>query len=620
MAIGRPDPNKSYTKLLDAAKQARMPFDRTAWLNLAFYLNEQYCEWHDDTGSIRRIPRPKNAHNTPRPVVNKIMQYIQQEQAMVLQARPTADVLPATDDLLDMSNAAVSKAYCEWVADPTNANFDKQLKRAVLWALLTPSGYLKWVWNPRLNRPDIIPCSFFEIYPDPYAKEFGRCRYIFHSQFMDVEQVYEAWGKEVQPGKVEQVDPMRTELLRGMGSSPVLSGVTVNELWMKPCRRYPDGLYVVWTGKDRLVEPGPLPYDHKRLPFTQLGSIERPDSLFYASPVEYLRSAQMELNKFHAQRIMIRESFANPKWWVPAELELEEMPSDAPRQILRGQSQMGMLRPEIIQPSAFPGPDDGAMIEQQMMNIVGLHEVSQAQVPGRVEAAKAIEILKESDADRQASLLDSIKAAIAEGYYQVLMLAKQYAPADTIVQTYSREGLPEVKRFKAEQIKPGMRISVTMGTGLARSRAARQDQLMVLWQNQVIRDPELMAELMEVPFPSFVAPKALDMKLARNENLEMAKGVAIVPNSWDDHNIHLREHNNYRKTQEFLTAQVDVKQKFEMHAQTHQEMLSKEIQAQMALQQAIGGGQGNGGPQPQPPSPPAPDTATPEPAGDTVGA
>jgi hypothetical protein len=250
----------------------------------------------------------------------------------------------------------VAKAYCTYVAEPCGPTSSSSSRRATLWAIIGGEGYLKWVWDARAKQPDIIPCSIFEIYFDPYATDFQKARYVIHSKFMDVEQVYDIYGVEIKP--TGEADPMKTELLRGMGSAPVVNGVTVNELWHKPCKRYPEGLYVAWAGNDMLVSRGPLPYDHKRLPFTQIGCIERPDSAHYMSPVKYLRSAQMELNKYHAQRIMIREAFANPKWWIPAELELEEMPNDSPRQVLRA-SRRRHVKPELIQPTTMPDNDDG---------------------------------------------------------------------------------------------------------------------------------------------------------------------------------------------------------------------------------------------------------------------
>jgi hypothetical protein len=229
------------------------------------------------------------------------------------------------------------------------------------------------------------------------------------------------------------------------------------------------------------------------------------------------------------------------------------------------------------------------------MHVVGLHEVSQAQVPGRVEAAKAIELLKEQDASRQSELLRTVKGAISEGFWQCLMLAKQYVAEPVILQTYSREGIAEVHRFKTEELKPGMRVQVTMGTGLARSRAARQDQLMLMWQNGIITEPEVMAELLEVPVPTFVSHKAFDIRLARNENYTMQQATPITPNSWDDHELHLREHNNFRKTQEFLTLPTELKEMFEYHCQFHEQfqvdqlmkMAQKQAIMQMAMQQVL---------------------------------
>jgi hypothetical protein len=392
---------------------------------------------------------------------------------------------------------------------------------------------------------------------------------------------------------VEQADMERTELLRGMGSAPVLSGVTVHELWQKPTRDKPRGQYAVWTSDQFLQEPTDLPYNHlhrldtKRLPFTQIGCIERPDSQHFMSPVEYLRPAQMEFNQYRAQKIMAREAFVNYKWWIDTDIDMESLPDDSPRQILRGSGGPAGKQPVILVPPPLPDNGDGAWLEEQMMHIVGLHEVSQAQVPGRVEAAKAIEMLKEADADRLAVMLDMIAASISEGGLHQLMLAKQFVKEDVIVATYSREGVPEVKRFKAGDIKDSVSVNVTMGTGLARSRAARQDQLMNLWQNQIITDPALMAELMEVPFPSFADPRARDKRLAMNENYVLASGQAVTPNSWDNHAIHLDEHNDYRKTQEFLALPVGAKQRFEAHCQLHEQMQESQIAKQAQLQAAL---------------------------------
>ena len=308
--------------------------------------------------------------------------------------------------------------------------------------------------------------------------------------------------------------------------------------------------------------------------------------------------------------IQVREAFASPKWWIPDEMDLESDPDDSPRQILKGNSNGGQLEPKLIQPMMMPPNDAGAWIANEMMNIVGQHEVQQAQVPGRVEAAQAIEMLLEQDNGRLAELRRTIKSSISNGYYQCLRLVQQYGKDENVFTAYSAEGFPEVKRMMRAQIDPAMKIRVTESTGLATSRAARVDQLMTMWQTGIIQDRGVMAEMLDIPVSSVNPDNLFDIRLARNENLKMASGVAILPNSWDNHDIHRREHNNYRKTSEYASLETDTKQKFEMHSQLHDELQIQQLGKQLQIQSmAAAVAQGQGFQTPQPQQPLAPDAS-----------
>jgi hypothetical protein len=581
------------------AKQARAPQDQEAWLNVSFFQNEQYAEWADTSQNIRELPWrddvPK-AQQLPRPTINKIMHFVEQNVAFALQSKPTADVLPATDDPMALSDAGVGNAYIQWLTDPTVENWERKLEDATRWALTANAGYHKWTYDPAKKRPVIKFVPSTDLYADPYPRDFYDARWVIHSQFLDAEQVYDVWGVEVKPDSVEKADLEKTAFMRHLGQSPVMQGVTVNEMWHKPSRRYPDGLYAVWAAGQFLVAPTKFPYDALRkegmLPFTQIGAIQVPNTQHYFSPVTYLRVPQIELNRYHAQRIMTRQAWANLKLWLPEEVTMDQEWDNSPNQVLTGSSPTG-ARPEIIgPPGAMPDNNDGEWLRDEMQNVVGLHEVSQGQVPGRVEAAKAIELLKESDTSRLATLQRTTGQAMSRGFWIALMLARQYVSEEVILATYSKEGVAEVKKFKTDAFDPGMRIKITQGSGLAYSRAARLDQLTTLWTNGILRDPEAFAELADIPTPQIITTKAYDVRLARNENLTMADGTAVQANSWDDHTIHLREHNNFRKTSDFHSLPADAKTRFEFHCQQHEKLeldaLQKDAQKAQLLAQANG--------------------------------
>ena len=572
---------------------------------IAFYLGQQWVSWarlRDGSGKLLAPPSQTDLpveQREPRPVINRIMHFTNQSLAFAMQSKPVADVLPANDDYLAQGDAAVANAYINYLQEPNVGNWEAVMWDANMWALIANEAYIKWVYDPKEDRPTFLFCPSTDIYSDPYCRDFYKARWVIHSQFLDPEQVYDVYNVEVPPSKIESADLQRTQLLQEMGQVPIMSGCTVNELWLKPSRRYPKGLFRVWSGRTVLVESQDFPYAHGELPFTVMGGIPRPNSKHYASPVTFLRAPQAELNRYHAQRFLTRQNWALLKLWLPEEIELEKPWDNSPHQILKGSSSTG-AEPRIIgPPGAMPDNADGEYIRQAMQDTVGLHEVSQGQVPGRVEAAKAIELLRESDTSRLAVLLATTGTAISRGWYQALMLARQYRQEEIVVESYSMEGVPEVKRFFAEQFKPGMRIRVTVGSGLAFSRAARLDQLTNLWTQGILRDPEAFAQLADIPIPSVISTKAFDVKLARNENLILAAGKAVQANSWDDHTIHIREHNSYRKTAEFAALGEEATQRFEFHVQQHKALelkqLQEDAQKTALVQQAIGPPPSQGG-------------------------
>ena len=184
------NPNAYWEEKLQLARQARLPYDRNIMLNAAFFLNWQYVEWAPEAMTIRKMPMPKGPDGrqieVPRPVSNKIQHFVLQEHSMALNTRPTADVLPASEDPMAISNANVLLAYLNWLASEQVADFDGVLAQATLWALAAGEGWVKWTWDPNLShgagkgRGDITAPSPLDVYPDPWATSVDTCRYIFH--------------------------------------------------------------------------------------------------------------------------------------------------------------------------------------------------------------------------------------------------------------------------------------------------------------------------------------------------------------------------------------------------------------------------------------------------------
>lgn len=590
---------RKWNKLREAARHARLPYERDWWLNVAFTYDEQYSEWSNEIQNVRRIKRDRLPDGTedrkPRPVANKIKHFAQQQHAFMKQLRPIPEVEPTNEDIIAQSDAEVALGYCVWASTPGVTDFERTLSRAHWWAIVAGTSFMKWTWDSNKKQPQITYVDPFSLFIDPFAEDWNQVRWVIHSKYMDKEGVYDAYGRELK-GKGEKQDATRAALLREMGNAPAVEGYTVNEIWMKPSRRKPGGLFGAWCGQETLIEAGDIPYDELRdagkLPFTPMGVVPGLNTPYYGSDVKTMRPLQMELNKTHAQELMMGDNFAGLWWWIPQEAELEQgkmSPSAARDQVLRGTGAEG-IKPEIIAPPAMPQTDRKDWIAAEMKDAVGIHDVSSGQVQGRLESAKAIEEVKEGDATRLSELADSTAWAIAEGFTQLTWLAKQYETEKKMVTVFSAEGIPQVREFKAREADPGIQYRVSMGNGLGHTKAGRQEALYNLWDRGILQeDPVRMLKLLDVGGPLPLTSDARDTMLARNENFDMARGTAVVPNSWDNHPIHIKEHNDFRKTNAFKLLGNREKALFEFQVRTHEALFLRELEKQ-AMQQLVGQG------------------------------
>ena len=100
-----------------------------------------------------------------------------------------------------------------------------------------------------------------------------------------------------------------------------------------------------------------------------------------------------------------------------------------------------------------------------------------------------------------------------------------------------------------------------------------------LWDRGILQDdPQRFLTLLDITGPVPLASKAKAQTLARNENLEMATGTALSPNSWDNHVVHIQEHNDFRTSMKFRLLSNKAKSVFEFHVRTHESLLLKELE------------------------------------------
>ena len=92
-------------------RSARRVYERQWYTNLSFYMGKQYVEWNRNED--RLVPLPKLDKYTPRITVNKIRPIVRTEISKLTAGKPTASVVPSSNDDDDVFAARAGEQVWE---------------------------------------------------------------------------------------------------------------------------------------------------------------------------------------------------------------------------------------------------------------------------------------------------------------------------------------------------------------------------------------------------------------------------------------------------------------------------------------------------------------------------
>ena len=589
--------DKGLDELLEKrtkASQVRRRFEADWALNLSYLAGDQHVSWLDMTNQVSALPQEDDQIRVTR---NVLLKLVRVSQAKVLKTSPTPVALPVTNDQQDIITARIASAYFRQLVEAWR--FDKRLRTCLGWAFSTGNGFFKWWWDSTRSEPRATVTPPFELYFDPYATTILDARWCIHTQFLNLEVALSLYGKK-------NKDKLPTTRQDAGASYPIqariygnylsgndgggLEGCIVHEYWEPPSPSNPKGRFCVFS-EDGILEDMDFPYQHGRLPFTQIGQIERTGSMWYRSFLDTLRSLQDELNRTEAQ-IVENRNMANGKWWIDDLIEMQDLPNAMPRQILRGSGPGGM-RPEFIEMNSMPAWVGGEpeRIQSAMSDLAGQHEVSNAGVPGRVEAASAIQLLQEADDSVMQDIIRSMEEAIADGFSMALSYLKQFGNPVVDVRTYDKHGTLEKLQLKKDSLSIDTRVVCRTTSGLPMTIAGRWDRVLNLKQYGVLTDNNKILELLDMPTDEFdLQSDTQDRVNAYRENQKLNAQAPFPARIQDNHQAHREEHWKYMKTPEYDEIPPEDKLAFEYHCWTH-DQLELDLLAKEAAKQAVLSGQ-----------------------------
>lgn len=652
-------------------RSVRRPYERQWYTNLSFYMGKQYVEWskHEE----RLVPMPKLDKYTPRITINKVRPIVRTEIAKMTSQRPTASVMPASNDDDDIFAARAGEQVWQSLYD--RLKFDKQLASAAFWTSIAGNAYIKTYWDDQAYDHttgvygDVrwAPLSPFNILvPDLIEEDIQAQSYIFCVYAKPIEWIELAYADVIPPGTNIASSSDVEDLL-----SPMKMGITPNsnarppsalliEAWVKPgaTKLLPQGGFVTIVN-NRIIQAGlkGLPYAHGEYPFAKIDHV--PTGRFYTeSVITDLVPLQIEYNRTQSQIIEAKNRTSKPQMMF-------DEGSVAPQKITTEPGLWIPIRPNAQRPSPVPVQDLPAYVvqfnERQQQNfedISGQHEATRGQAPGGVSAATAIAYLQERDDSYLAPTIRSIEAAVQTVARQSLTLASSYWDVPRLVKSTGEDGGYEAALFKGSDIARGTDLRVEAGSALPSSKSARMANVMDFMKFGYM-SPQEGFELLDMPMlQQWTTRRGIDKRAAQQENVDfkriplmqvqvaeqmyqqqvMMGGVEMDPmsgqapprpsvipiNEWDNDDVHIEIHELMQKGSSYKLLPQHVRDELENHVAQHKaRRMARMMGAAPGGPQPGGayepGSEGKPGAEAAPPQPTSTDMAGPSQAGPIPG-
>lgn len=645
MAIRRKDKtpdsdNKSMHRwansLVEDGRQRRQAHEAQWWENMATWAGDLWAEY--DVANTRLVETRREHHKVRLPV-NLAQPVVRTEYAKLVKNRPIIDVLSKSNDKRDLDAAEVGDKllnnYCEH-----QFHMPKVRRRALHWVLICGLGgifvdydetllgetdvFVDAEGNPLID-PDqieaaqqyarevshrqpkkmviphgdlrIVPVSPFQVIWDFSKNYIEDAAWLIVSEVFDVDEVWRRWEVEVKPSKKALPGVMERRQLARFDLSGLMDWkqgstqqmVEVHRMFIKPGHRYFEyGAEIIFTD-DELIGSTNYPFSHGELPVSMMGHIPLPVSQHPMSVLQAIKPVVLEISKTESQMLENRNLMSNPPWIEYRQSRIQGEIQNKPGMRLEIEYMPNVPEPHPVEMPDLPQyvKDLPEILKEHVLEISGQGETSQGRVPAGARSGVAIAYLQEEDDTKLGPTVQEYEEMIERVAGQILWTIAQKYDAPRTITLHKRHSEVEVFDFIGTMLGGIHGVKCQAGSALPRSKAAKQQYILDLFDRQIETDPRRVREMLELDNGD-PDEWELAMEQAERENSKLMKGESQPVVDWYNHPAHHYVHRRFMISADFEELDDPIKKIFMEHDQEHSNMEAQAQQQQMVNQALMG--------------------------------
>lgn len=482
--------------------------------------------------------------------------------------------------------------------------------------------------------------SPFEVFVDMEARSMNEVQELLVRRRYTADEVLARWGKKIEPNSKsgDSRGGSSQSLLRalayaagsdtaawgqGTGNEKDI-GVTVDFMWKRPCKDFPEGIEAVFANDELLnedtVEQG-ISYRDKegkpRWPWRHVTFDKVPGRFWAKTPMDDVAPLQEQRNRIESLVELIIRRSANPVWLAPNNIGFDDI-SGEPGQVLRYNYLQQGQKPERIPGDNVPTTVI-AWLEKKdadMEEAAGTYEVLKGSAPSGITAGTALRLLLDRAVTRFTPVIEVMERQWADATLDLVETLRQFGADERVARLTGPGKTWEIRAFSGADFTGSVDMRAEAGSAVPKNTVGNQAAIQDLQSIGAIdmMNPETRYNVLEqYGQTSLMGTADDDLKHAQREEWDFfEKGeVPVLDPIIDNSVVHLMSHKRRALKSDFKELPPAMQAIWKLHLQEHQMV----VMAQMAPAPAPGQEEGDGGDQggPEPTSPQA-GAQDPEPA------
>lgn len=536
-----------------------------------YYENSHTISFSGENGELVNIP------------VNHFANIAQNTLTMVTATRPSFQARSINTDLKSQIQTNLANGLLDFYM--RDKRLEQDLKRAVEYAIVLGTGYIKMEWNATTGRivDEIEPEFETEIDPEtgferevldadgmPVIKSEGFPIYEGDVEFTSLSPLDVVFDSTKETTKMDwqlcrtfknkydlaakfpefrdQIIMLQTksELQQHrLGLTPLdeTVDIPVYEFFHKPTEALPRGRYVLYLSTDIVLIDDDLPY--QKLPIFRISYRDILGTPFGYTNMFDLLPLQEQINALYSTAVTNNHTFGiqNIVSQSDSGLTITELAgglnhiqvndlSQAPRPL-----QLTSTSPEtynLIQ-----------MLVRDMEAISGINAVARGMPDPKqnLRSGNALALVQAQALQFISPLQQSYIQLIEDVGTNLILMLQRFATSPRVAEISGVSNSTYIKEFTGGDLNGVNRVVVDAGNALAQTTAGRVEMATQLIQMGMIKAPEEYISVINTGKLEILTESQNKQNiLIRAENEALLEGRPVIAMLTDDHNLHLREH------------------------------------------------------------------------------